>query len=202
MARTIENLLAGMRRAQDLVQENRAEEALGVYRELLAEARTMGLELAYLRFAIAIAHDTAGDLENAFEEITMAIRKDPLCLPFRHSFEVIVGRIRAALADPKRAVDDASTPRLYALLVRGDAADVASHVAMARWLLATGKGGEARALADALTRLHPTSREAWELAGAVATALGDPAGAERARIEAAALAHRDAPFATVGVASA
>lgn len=202
MASKIEKMVAELRRAQDLVQESRSEEALGVYRELLVEAGKMGLELAYLHYAIAIALDYTGDLERAFEEITMAIGKDPLCLPFRHSFDVIVGRIRAALADPKRAVDDASTPRLYALLVRGDAADVASHVAMARWLLAAGKGGEARALADALTRLHPTSREAWELAGAVAAALGDAAGAERARIEVAALAHRDAPFAIVGVASA
>jgi tetratricopeptide (TPR) repeat protein len=202
MASKIEKMVAEMRRAQDLVQEDKAEEALGVYRGLLAEARKMGHEPGYLHYAIAVALDDAGDLEKAFEEITMAIGKDPLCLPFRRSFEVIVGRIRSALADPKRAVDDASTPRLYALLVRGDAADVASHAAMARHLLATGKGGEARALADALTRLHPASLEVWELAGAVAHALGDAAGAERARIEAAALAHRDAPFATVGVASA
>lgn len=198
----ITRMLGEMRRARDLVDERRADEALPIYRELLSEARKAGLETAHVHWALAVALDCTHDLETAFEEITMAIERDALCLPFRHSFELITGRIREALADPERLATDPSTPRLYALLVRGDAADVASHVTMSRHLLAAGKGGEARAISDALTRLHPTSREAWELAAAVASALGDAAAAEQARIEAAALTHRDAPFATVGVASA
>jgi hypothetical protein len=63
MAGEIESMVAEMRRAQDLVQEDRAGEALGVYRELLAEARKAGLDLAYLHYAIAVAQDCAGDLE-------------------------------------------------------------------------------------------------------------------------------------------
>ena len=199
--KTTDRLLGEMRRAYDLVQERRADEAVNVYRDVLAEARKVGLDSAHLHWAFAIACDYSGEMEMAFEQITLAIGKDPLAPPFRHSFEVITGRIQAALADPERAADDPSTPRLYALLQRGGTADVASHLAMARYHLATRKPAEARALVDAVTLLYPTSREAWEAKAAVAKATGDASAAEQARLEAAALQEEPA-FAIPGPASA
>jgi hypothetical protein len=138
----------------------------------------------------------------AFEQITTAIAKDPLAVPFRHSFDLITGRIKAALADAERASDDPSTPRLYALLQRAGEADVGAHLAMARYNLATGKPEQARALVDAVTLLHAGSREAWEMKATIAGATGDATAAEQARLEAAALIEGAPAFAIPGPASA
>lgn len=200
--KTTDRLLGELRRAYDLVQERQATEAVEAYRAALAEARQAGLDSAHLHWAFSVACDYSGDLEMAFEQITIAIEKDPLAPPFRHSFELITGRIKAALADEQRAADDASTPRLYALLQRAGAADVASHLAMARYLVATGKAEHARALVDAVTLLHSGAREAWELKARLAAAAGDVATAEQARIEAAALGDAEPAFAIPGPASA
>ncbi len=200
--KTIDRLLGEMRRAYDLVQERRAAEAVGVCRVIVAEARKAGLDSAHMHWALAVACDYSGDLEMAYEEMAVAIAKDPLAPPFRHSFEVITGRIKVALADPERAADDPSTPRLYALLQRADEVDVDAHLAMARWQLATGKPDAARALVDAVTLLHPTARAAWELKATLAAAAGDLAAAEQARVEAAALGTGDPAFAVPGPASA
>jgi alkylated DNA nucleotide flippase Atl1 len=138
----------------------------------------------------------------AFEELMAALEKDPLATPIRRSFDVVAGRIRAALAEPARKADDPSTPRLYALLQRTGDADVPSHVAMVRYLLAAGAPVEARALAEAMVRLHPGSQLAWETLVEVAVATGDAAGAERARIEAACVAVEPTAFAVPGRATA
>jgi tetratricopeptide (TPR) repeat protein len=200
--KTTDRLLGEMRRAYDLAQERRAGEAVEVYRGIVAEARKAGLDSAHLHWAFAIACDYSGDLEMAFEQMTTAIAKDPLAVPFRHSFEVITGRIKAALADAERAADDPSTPRLYALLQRAGEADVGAHLAMARYQLATGRPEQARALMDAVTLLHSGSREAWEMKATVAAATGDAAAAEQARLEAAALGDGAPTFAIPGPASA
>ncbi len=200
--KTTDRLLGEMRRAYDLVQERRPGDAVEVYRALLAEARQVGLDSAHLHWAYAVACDYSGDLEMAFEQTTTAIAKDPLAPPFRHSFELITGRIKAALSDTERAADDPSTPRLYALLQRADEADVGAHLAMARYHLATGNPEQARALVDAVTLLHAGSREAWEMKAKVAAATGDEAGAAKARIEAATLTDGEPAFAVPGQASA
>jgi tetratricopeptide (TPR) repeat protein len=200
--KTKDRLLGEMRRAYDLVQERRYGEAIEVYRALLAEAGQVGLESAHLHWAYAVACDYSGDLEMAFEQMTAAMEKDPLAPPFRNSFEIVTGRIKAALADAERADDDPSTPRLYALLQRADEADVGAHLAMARYHLATGNAAAARALVDAVTLLHTTSREAWELKAKLAAAAGDEATAEAARVEAAALGVDEPAFAIPGPASA
>ncbi|ACG75194.1 tetratricopeptide repeat protein [Anaeromyxobacter sp. K] len=199
---TTSRILAELRRAYQLVEEQRAPEALEIYRGLFAEARQAGLDSAHLHWACAVAADYTGELEMAFEQITTAIAKDPLAPPFRHSFDLISRHLRAALADPERDADDPSTPRLYALLQRSDEADVGAHLAMARFHLAKGHAAEARALLDAVTLLHPAAREAWELLGRAAREAGDATTAERARLEASALGDGELPFAIPGPASA
>lgn len=199
---TTSRLLGELRRAYQLAEEQRAPEALAIYRGIAAEARQAGLDSAHLHWAWAVAADYSGELEMAFEQITTAIERDPLAPPFRHSFDLITGHLRAALADPARAADDPSTPRLYALLQRADESDVGAHLAMVRYHLATGRAAEARALLDAVTLLHSASREAWELLGRVAREAGDVEAAERARVEAIALGDGEVPFAIPGPASA
>ncbi|ACL67347.1 tetratricopeptide repeat protein [Anaeromyxobacter dehalogenans 2CP-1] len=199
---TTNRILGELRRAYQLAEEQRAPEALEIYRGLIAEARQAGLDSAHLHWACAVAADYTGELEMAFEQITTAIAKDPLAPPFRHSFDLISRHLRAALADPERDADDPSTPRLYALLQRSDEADVGAHLAMARFHLAKGHAAEARAMLDAVTLLHPAAREAWELLGRVAREAGDAATAERARLEASALGDGELPFAIPGPASA
>ena len=61
------------------------------------------------------------------------------------------------MSSPERAVDDPSTPRLYAILVRAGEAEVESHAAMARYHLATGNVPAAAAIADAAALLYPAS---------------------------------------------
>jgi hypothetical protein len=200
--KTMDRLLGEMRRASDLVQERRPAEAMGVYRALVVETRQVGLDSAHLHWAFGVACDYSGDLEMAFEQMSTAIAKDPLAVPFRHSFDIVTGRIKAAVADPQRAPDDPSTPRLYALLVRADEADVGAHLAMVRYHVATRQPEQARVLVDAVTLLHPASRDAWEAKAMLAAEAGDTAAAERARIEAAALSDGEPAFGIPGPASA
>jgi tetratricopeptide (TPR) repeat protein len=195
-------LLGEMRRAYDLVEARQLQEAIEVYRTLLAAAAKARMASGCLHWMMAIACDYAGEMEMAFEHIEKAILEDPLAVPFRQSFDVVSGRVRAALADATRAADDPATPRLYSLLTRANEADVAAHLAMARYRLATGAPAEAAALVDAVTRIFPASREAWELKARVAQHSGDTAAADLARIEAAALAAEDPVFAVPGPASA
>lgn len=170
-------MFADLRRALALVDQGQAKEALDVYRALLVEAQKAGFETAYLHYVSAYACLALGDLEAAFGEVSLAVERDPLAVPFRSALEDVTRRIREVLADPAREAADPSTPRLYRLLVQGDAADVTAHVVMGRHLLATGERDAARALATALTQLHPASEEAWELAGDA----GDRRAAEQAR---------------------
>lgn len=196
------HLLAGVTRGYELVESRDPAEAMNVYRKVLAQAQNAGIVSAHLYWAYAVACDYAGELEMAFENVTAAITRDPLAMPFRNSFEVIVRRIREALCKPDRVTDDPSTPRLYALLVGSGEADVDSHVAMARYHLATGNVEASSAIADAAALFYPTERAVWDVKAAIADARGDAAAAEQARIEAAAAEAAATPFAIPGTARA
>ena len=196
------HLLAGAKRGFDLLDERNPAEALKVFREVLVEAHKAGIESANLLWGVAVASDYTGELEMAFENVTAALALDPLAGPIHHSFDVITRRIREALAAPERVADDPSTPRLYAILVGAGEAEVESHVAMARYHLATGNVPAAGAIADAATLLYPASKVAWDAKAAVATARGDAEGAEFARIEGVAAGAASTPFTAPGGARA
>jgi hypothetical protein len=100
-----------------------------------------------------------------------------------------------ALADPERDAADESTPRLYELLLGAGEADVPSHLAMARWLIAAGRRDEARRILEAVTLLAPASRDAWLAKGALALASGDEEEAVRCDAQASALSSTAVPFA-------
>jgi len=138
----------------------------------------------------------------AFDELKKALKADPLALPVRHSFEDVAARLRAALADPARAPEDADIPRLYGLLVEAGKADLESHLAMVRFAVATAQLERARVLAEALTTLFPAAREAWEALARVARAQGDLGRATAAEAEAGLVGMQPPLFGVEGKAMA
>jgi tetratricopeptide (TPR) repeat protein len=199
---TIENLRAELRRGYELNEAGNHEEAAEVVRAVLERGKAAGFTSAFALWNLAISSDQGGNLEMAFDYITQALQLDPIAQPFHNSFEIIVKRIREALAAEGRALDDPSTPRLYELLVRSGETDVASHVAMAKFWLAKGETEKAARIADAVTLLNPADRDAWLCKAEVARAAGDAATAGECMAEAAAVDDSPVPFAIPGVAKA
>lgn len=198
---TLQWMLDEIRRGIDLEREDRSA-ALDVYRAVQAEADRLGVESAYLRWLVAMLLDEKGELEMAWKEFEKALAADPLALPVRRSFEVVAGRVRAALVAPGRDPADEATPRLYGLLVRAGEADLGAHLAMARWELATGRVAEARERTQAAVKLYPASREAWALLAQVARAQGDELAAAGADLEAASARVQEPLFGVLGQAKA
>ncbi len=196
----LEKLSREMRRAYEAAEAGNPADALEIYKGVLEGCKGAGIESGFLFWNLAITADNTGKLEEAFEYINRALNSDPLAQPFRNSFEIIVGRIRAALADEKRAVDDPSTPRLYELLSGAGEADVPSHVAMARWCAASGDGARAVKLADALVTLFPGEALAWRCKAEVARVAGDTETADACAAEAAVRGSAPTPFAVPGLA--
>lgn len=181
-------------RAGRLLDERDWAGAREAFTALRARAAKLGLDSSYLAWGLAVALDNLGEIEMAFETVSEAVQKDPMNPACHHSFDVIASRLRAALADPARALDDPSTPRLYALLQRAGEADIPSHLAMARHLAHAGKHAEAMRLLDAVVLLAPVSRDAWVQKASLARALGDEALAVSCDAQAAAIAASDVPF--------
>jgi len=196
----LEALLAKLKRALD--DRGDAEAAEKLFREVMAEAQKLGVVSAYVHYVLSGVLDRMGRLEMAFDELKKAVRADPLALPVRHAFQDVAARLRAALADPGRAADDADVPRLYALLVEAGEADLEAHLAMVRFTVATAQLERARALAEAVTTLFPAAREAWEALARVARAQGDVPRATVADAEAAVMGTRPPLFGVTGKATA
>ena len=193
--------LAGeMRRGYEASEAANPAEALKIYQGVLEKAQGMGLESGFVLWNLAIVADNLGELEMAFGYINRALATDPLAQPFQNSFEIVVKRIRAALANEERTVDDPSTPRLYDILAGAGEADVPSHVAMARWCAAGGDLPRAGKLAEALVTLYPGEPLAWRCKADVARATGDAATADECMAEAAVRGGAPEPFAVPGVA--
>ena len=189
-----------MRRGYEASEAGNPAEALKIYQGVLEKAQALGLESGFVLWNLAIVADNLGELEMAFDYIRRALASDPLAQPFQNSFDVVVKRIRAALADEARKVDDPSTPRLYDILAGAGEADVASHVAMARWCAAGGDVVRAGKLAEALVTLYPGEPMAWRCKADVARATGDAATADECMAEAAVRGGTPEPFAVPGVA--
>jgi tetratricopeptide (TPR) repeat protein len=199
-AAQLERMTEEMRRAYELSQAGNNAEAVKVYQGVLEQARREGLDSGYLLWNLAVVADNAGEAEMASEYVARAMALDPLSQPFQNSFEVIVKRIRTALADESRLVDDPSTPRLYDILTSAGEADGLAHVAMARWCMTGGDLPRAARLAEALVTLYPGDPAMWRLKAEVSRAAGDAATADECMAEAAARGSTPVPFAVPGVA--
>jgi tetratricopeptide (TPR) repeat protein len=196
----LEALLAKLRRA--LEERGSPEAAESLFREVVAEAQRLGVASAYVHYVLSGALDRMGKLEMAFDELKKAVEADPLALPVRQAFEDVAVRLRAVLADPERAADDAAIPRLYNLLVEAGEADLEAHLAMVRFAVATAQLERARALAEAVVTLFPVAREAWEALARVARAQGDVGRATAADAEAAGMGMEAPLFGVTGKAMA
>lgn len=182
------------RRAGQLLEAREwaaAREAFAALRPRLAR---LGLRSGYVDWGLAVALANLGETEMAFQTANEAIRQDPLNPAAQESFEHIAEQLRAALADPRRAPHDPSTPRLYELLQGAGEADVPSHLAMARHLAQAGDRQGAMRLLDAVTLLAPLSRDAWLQKASLARALGDEGLAASCEAQAAAVAASDPPY--------
>jgi tetratricopeptide (TPR) repeat protein len=181
-------------RAASLLDQREWAAARDAFTALRARVAKLGLPSSYLAWGLAIALDNLGETEMAFGAVSEAVKADPMNPGCQHSFDVIGGRLRAVLADPARAPDDPSTPRIYALLQGAGEADVPSHLAMARHLAHAGKHAEAVSLLEAVTLLSPVSRDAWLQRAALARTLGDDVLAASCEAQATAISLSDPPF--------
>ena len=181
----LEALLGKLRRALD--ERGGGEVAEGLLREVVAESQRLGFVSAYVHYVLAGVLDRLGKLEMAFDELKKAVQADPLAFPVRQAFQDVAARLRAVLADPARAADDADVPRLYTLLVEAGEADLEAHLTMVRFAVATGQLDRARTLAEAVTTLFPAAREGLEALARVARAQGDLARASPGRGRGAAV---------------
>ncbi len=191
----VEQILDRIRRVDQLTEDRQLDDALELALKIEAATIRAGIRSAHLTWTIGVIHDYRQEPEPAFARLQDALSMDPFALPFRHSFELISSRIRAALRAPERAADDPSTPKLWELLARVGQADDGAHVAIGRHHLATGNDLEAMRILDAVTTLFPACKDAWALKAAVAAKLGDHQLAERAASEAAVLGAGPVPFA-------
>jgi tetratricopeptide (TPR) repeat protein len=198
----LDQLAAELRRAHEAGQAGNYDEAAEIAHAVVERTKALGVSSPFALWHVAIAADNGGKLEMAIDYISRVLQLDPLDNTYRSSFGVIVKHVRAALASPERAADDPSTPRLYELLVRAGEADVCAHAAMARYWLARGDTAKAVHIADAVTLLNPTDRDAWLCRAEVARAAGDPATAQECLAEAAAVEGEPVPFSIPGVAAA
>ncbi len=190
----IRGVMADAQRAQEHLDRGEYRESRDLFTQVSARAAKLGLESAYLTWGIAVSSDYLGDLDVAFTTISESIARDPLNPAAQNSFNVIANHIRAALADPQRAPDDPSTPRLYQILLEAGEADVASHLAMARHLAHADKTTEAMRVLDAVTLLAPVSRDAWVQKAGLARSLGQDEVVAECEAQAAALATAKVPF--------
>lgn len=190
----IRGVLGEVGRAQQLADEGKLSEAREVLVEQRAKAQQLGLESAYVEWALCVVCDRLGEIEMAWKHIGAAVNSDPLNLDFQRSFNIVAGRLRAALEDLDRPMTDPMAERLYQLLIAAGEADIPSHLAMARHLAATGRAGEAMRLLDAVTLLAPVSTEAWAQKAAVAQTMGNDALAAECDAQAMAIASTPVPF--------
>jgi tetratricopeptide (TPR) repeat protein len=196
-------MIAGIKNAQELIQAERYQPAKDLLLKLSRDADWAGIESGHLWWGLAIASDYLGQLEEAFGYVSKAIRADPLSPAYDNSFGIILGRMKAALANPEGDPDDATLPRLYKALVRAGKADEGCHLAMAKWLDQADKAEDALKVLDALTTLAPASRDAWVAKAAILKKLGRTTLAVSAESEAENCGTiGGTPFATLPAAQA
>lgn len=156
-------------RADGLAHEKEFDQAIDVLERVIAMLRQRGAGHATLVWRLAVAHDRAGYLDQAFRLIYQAQSGEPGSPDIEKSRRIITRRLREAVAAGEMQDLRAS----YELLRDAGQADAACHLAMAQQLAEGQAWSEAERLLAALTTLHPTLTEAWTLRGAVATAQDD-----------------------------
>ncbi len=146
------------------------ESALIDLRALEGRLAQLGLQSSWVKWALAVSLDVTGEPLAAFEKIGEALVIDPLNPSNHQSYEAIVNRLRAMLADATEG--DPQIAEVYARLQRENECDVATHVCWAGYLAFTRKFDEAAKVLAAVTLLAPASVDAWRARAAVEAARG------------------------------
>jgi tetratricopeptide (TPR) repeat protein len=193
----LETILEAVERADRHADRQELAEARETLVQARADCERAGMESGFLMWRLCVVLDLMKEHELAFKYAQEALRQDPLAPPFRHSFAIVVKKMRTAIVDAEAAPD--WVPRFYDLLVHAGEGTDEVHVAMARWRHTQGQHQKALTLVNAVTLLSPRCSEAWTLRSAICRSLGDEQAAREAEIEAAAVAApAPAPFAVPG----
>jgi hypothetical protein len=175
----LECLTAEIARGHHLISQGDFQVARELLRGCLAAARRAGVEAPEVLWGLAVCSDHLGHFADALQYMRAALDKEPVSPRFRHSWRVIIGRVRQALLDPVRPETDADIPELHRLLTEEEAADPACHLRLARFLLATDRARDACVLLEALCQLFPSLSEGWALLRRAATVALDDALASK-----------------------
>ncbi len=163
----VEKICERISNAQSRYGERAFGEARDEFLELYEEAKSLGLAGGDIVWGLGCCADSLHDFPAAIAYCRKALEIDPLSPSYRRSWGIVAGRVRAAVLDEARPLDDAETLTLCRLLAQHGAADVAVHLRYARVLLKTGNIAEAKAVALAVARLSPFS-EVWTVLAHIA----------------------------------
>ena len=173
----VEKVCERIASAQGQYQERAFGEARAELLQLFEEAKSLGLAGGDIVWGLGCCADSLHDFPAAIAYCRKALEIDPLSPSYRRSWGIVVGRVRAALLDEARPLDDSETLTLCRLLAQHGVADVPVHLRHARVLLRTGNVAEAKAVAMALGKLAPFS-EVWAVLAHIALVADDEELAE------------------------
>jgi tetratricopeptide (TPR) repeat protein len=126
-------------------------------KEVLIEARNAATawqhRSAFIEWHLAIAYDGLGILPMAVRFIGSAISMDRFVPPFRNSYEIIIGKARAAIH--KLAVSDTGLRTLYSALVKAGGAGIDEHLLAARHYYESKDAQRALEAVDEALKLDP-----------------------------------------------
>ncbi len=168
----IEKVCERIAKAQSRYGERAFGEARDELIELFDEAKSLGLAGGDIVWGLGCCADSLHDFPAAIAYCRKALEIDPLSPSYRRSWGIVAGRVREAILDEARPLDDAETLTLCRLLASNGAADVVVHLRYARVLLKTGNVAEAKAVAMAVSKLAPVS-EVWAVLAHIALVSDD-----------------------------
>ena len=175
-----DSLLQALHNAERLLDEEKHEEARLALLGIQARAAKLNVRSAYLAWKLAIVFDCLGDGVKAASYAELAVKGDPLALPFRGSMMTIVSRMRRTLADPQTDLAQDWIGTMYATLQHLGEADEGCHLAFAKNRIVKGDLAHALRVLQALTLLSPNFPAGWEALASVAKKLGNEELAQNA----------------------
>ena len=149
----LEELLDDVAQGVKLNQSCRFEEAKAVLLKARSAALAWDHRSAFLDWQLGIAYDGMGNLVLAVHLIGSALKMDNFVPPFRSSFEIVVGKARAAMH--ALLIHNTGIRALYFALVEADGAGVDDHLLAARHYHQGQDQAAALEAADAALKLDP-----------------------------------------------
>ncbi len=149
--------------AREKFEKQEFEEAQVLLDRAASVAAEANIRSASLLMCRAVNLGALDRDEEAFEAVCQGVVLDPMNPDFGEQFATIAQRLRAVIEVSSVDAADEATPRIYAQLSAVGETDTKSHLAMARYHLATGDHEAASAILESVTLLQPSFTEAWTL---------------------------------------